>query len=176
MPGISEPYQTMYKTIIAAKSDNDVIGNQQTLPWHMPADLAFFTQQIQNGHLLTGRNSYETPEGLELFKNRNDVILVTRNLDYKPEKAHIAHSVAEAFDLAEKLGVTRLNILGGAEIYRQTMHLADELIITEIHGTFSGDAFFPKIEPTLWRETKREDHSADAANPYAYSFVWYNRI
>lgn len=166
----------MYKTIIAAKSDNDVIGNQQTLPWHMPADLAFFTQQIQIGHLLTGRNSYETPEGLELFKQRQDVILVTRNQDYTTAGAHVVHSVTEAFDLAKELGVTRLNILGGAEIYRQTIHLADELIITEIHGTFSGDAFFPSIDPVLWREVKREDHPADSANPYAYSFVWYNRV
>lgn len=142
----------------------------------MPADLAFFQQQIQTGHLLTGRNSYETPEGLELFKQRRDVIVVTRNQDYHASRAYIAHSVAEAFELAEKLQVRQLHILGGAEIYQQTIQLADELIITEIHGTFTGDAFFPPIDSTHWREAKREDHPADAANPYAYSFVWYTRI
>lgn len=166
----------MHKTIIAAKSDNNVIGNQQTLPWHMPADLAFFKQQIQNGHLLTGRNSYETPEGLELFKQRHDVIVVTRNQDYQPSQAQVAHSVAEAFELAEKLAVQQLKILGGAEIYQQTIQLADELIITEIHGTFEGDAFFPSIDLAHWREAKREDHPADAVNPYAYSFVWHTKI
>lgn len=167
----------MHKTIIAAKSDNDVIGNQQTLPWHMPADLAFFMAQIQNGHLLTGRNSYETPEGLSVFGNRKDVILVTRQTDYPvKEGVALAHSVDEAFALAEKMGVTQLNILGGAEIYKQTMHLADELIITEVHATVKGDTFFPKIDPAFWAESHREDHSADAENPSAYSFVWYRRV
>jgi dihydrofolate reductase len=167
----------MQKTIIAAKSDNDVIGNQQTLPWHMPADLAFFMAQIQNGHLLTGRNSYETPEGLNVFDNRKDVILVTRQKDYPvKEGVVLAHSVNEAFELAEKMGVTQLNILGGAEIYRQTMHLADELIITEVHATVKGDTFFPKIDSAFWVESHREDHPADAENPFAYSFVWYRRV
>jgi len=167
----------MHKTIIAAKSDNDVIGNQQTLPWHMPADLAFFMAQIQNGHLLTGRNSYETPEGLHVFGNRKDVILVTRQKDYPVKDGVVlAHSVEEAFEAAEKIGVTQLNILGGAEIYKQTMHLADELIITEVHATVNGDTFFPKIDPAFWVESHREDHSADAENPFAYSFVWYRRV
>lgn len=166
----------MQKTIIAAKSDNHVIGNQQKLPWHMPADLAFFMSQIQDGYLLTGRNSYGTPESMGVFANRHDVILITRQKDYAPEGIYVAHSIAEAFELAEKLGVQQLNILGGAEIYAQTMHLADELIITEIHMTCVGDAFFPAIDPALWKEVKREDHPADAENPYTYSFVWYARI
>jgi dihydrofolate reductase len=165
----------MQKTIIAAKSDNHVIGIQQKLPWHMPADLAFFMEQIQNGYLLTGRNSYGTPESMGVFANRHDVILITRQKDYAPKGIYVAHSIPEAFELAEKLGVQQLNILGGAEIYAQTMHLADELIITEIHTTCEGDAFFPAIDPALWKEVKREDHPADAENPYAYSFVWYTR-
>lgn len=166
----------MQKTIIAAKSDNHVIGIQQKLPWHMPADLAFFMEQIQNGYLLTGRNSYGTPEGMGVFANRQDVILITRQKDYAPKGIYVAHSIDEAFELAKQLDVQRLNILGGAEIYAQTMHLADELIITEIHGIFDGDAFFPAIDPALWKEVKREDYPADAENPYAYSFVWYTRI
>ena len=165
----------MQKTIIAAKSDNHVIGNQQKLPWHMPADLAFFMEQIQHGYLLTGRNSYGTPEGMGVFANRQDVILITRQKDYAPKGIYVAHSIVEAFELAEKLKVQQLNILGGAEIYAQTIHLADELIITEIHGIFDGDAFFPKIDLALWKEVKRTNHPADVENPYAYSFVWYTR-
>ena len=142
----------------------------------MPADLAFFMEQIQNGYLLTGRNSYETPEGLKVFGGRQDVILVTRQRDYVAKDIHVVHSVEEALELATKLGVQQLNILGGAEIYAQTMQLADELIITEVHTTCAGDAFFPTIDPALWKEVKRQDHPADAENPFAYSFVWYARI
>ena len=136
----------------------------------------FFMEQIQNGYLLTGRTSYGTPEGTGVFANRQDVILVTRQKDYAPKGIHVAHSIPEAFELAENLGVQQLNILGGAEIYAQTIHLADELIITEIHGIFDGDAFFPKIDPALWKEVKRTNHPADLENPYAYSFVWYRRF
>ncbi|HOY17722.1 MAG TPA: dihydrofolate reductase [Haliscomenobacter sp.] len=166
----------MKKTIIAAKSDNNAIGIKQTLPWHMPADIKFFLAQIQNGYLLTGRNSYQTPEGLGLFARRKDVIVVTRQKDYQAENAKVVHSVEAAFALAETLGVQQLNILGGAEIYAQTIHLADEMIITEIHATCEGDTFFPEIDLSFWKETKREDHPADEENPYPYSFVWYQPI
>ncbi|AEE53511.1 dihydrofolate reductase [Haliscomenobacter hydrossis] len=166
----------MKKTIIAAKSDNNAIGIKQTLPWHMPADIKFFLAQIQNGYLLTGRNSYLTPEGLGLFAKRKDVIVVTRQKDYQAANANVVHSVEEAFALAETLGVQQLNILGGAEIYAQTIHLADEMIITEIHAICEGDTFFPEIDLSFWKETKREDHPADEENPHPYSFVWYQPI
>lgn len=165
----------MRKTIIVARSDNRVIGRQGDLPWHLPADLAFFQSLIQTGWLLTGRGSYESPQGQELFRGREDVIILTSRQNYRPASGHVAHTIPEALQLAESLGAQRLCILGGAHVYAQTIGLADELIITEVHGIFQGDAFFPEIDPAMWEELWREDHEADAENAWGYSFVRYRR-
>jgi len=165
----------MKKTIIAAKSDNDVIGRDQELAWELPADQHFFFNQIRDCFLLTGRASFESPQGKDIFANRDDVIIVTRQKKYRAGEKLVAHSVREAFRRAEAAGAERLCILGGGEIYRQTIDLADELIITEIHAQFEGDTYFPPIDPQRWEEDRREDYAADQHNPFAYSFVFYKR-
>lgn len=165
----------MKKVIIAAKSDNDVIGKDEDLPWKLPADEAFFKSQIQDCWLLTGRASFESPQGRELFQDRSDVIVLTRRPRYGAEPGHVAHSIDAAFQLARSHGARRLCILGGAQVYRQTMDRADELIITEVHAEVAGDAFFPPIDPNAWREATREEHRRDADNPYDYAFVRYQR-
>ena len=165
----------MKRVIIAAKSDNDVIGKNNDLVWDLPADQAFFLKQIRNCFLLTGRASFESPQGQDLFQSNRDVIVVTRQRDYETEGARIAHSIEEAFARVKATGCARLCILGGADIYRQTIDRVDELIITEVHAQFEGDAFFPPIDPVIWRETYRENHPKDQHNPYDYSFVFYER-
>ena len=165
----------MKKIIIAAKADNDVIGKENDLPWRLPADLVFFREQIKEGFLLTGRASYESPQGHEIFSKRKDVIILTRREGYQNTAALIAHDIGEAFRMAETAGAARLLILGGAEVYRQTIALADELIITEVHAKFDGDRFFPGIDPEVWQEVNREFHQRDEKNPYDYSFVRYHR-
>ena len=155
----------MKKVIIAAKSDNDVIGKNEDLPWKLPADEAFFKFQIRDCWLLTGRASFESPQGRELFQDRPDVIVLTRQRRYRAGPAHVAHTIDAAFQLARSQGARRLCILGGAQIYRQTIDRANELIITEVHTEVAGDAFFPPIDPDGWRETAREEHRRDADNP-----------
>ncbi len=165
----------MQKVIIAAKSDNDVIGKDNDLAWELPADEAFFNAQIRDCWLLTGRASFESPQGREIFRDRPDVIVLTRQRNYRAGRALVAHSVDEAFRLARRGGARRLCILGGAQVYAITIDRADELIITEIHTEVEGDACFPPIDPARWQETSREDHRRDAANPHDYSFVRYRR-
>jgi dihydrofolate reductase len=163
----------MKKILIAAKSDNDVLGYQGNLPWHLPADLAFFMSQIKDDFLLTGRSSYESPQGLEVFGNREDVVVVTRQVGYTIDKGYVARAIQEAFDIANDKGAKRLMILGGADVYQQTIDKADELIITEVHEQFVGDRFFPKIDLGYWEEISRQDFSPDAENCFGYSFVRY---
>lgn len=165
----------MKKIIIAAKSDNDVIGRNNDLAWELPADQRFFLNRIRDCFLLTGRASFESPQGGSIFSGRKDVIVVTRQQGYAAGEAMVAHSIQDAFRQAGGAGASRLCILGGGEIYRQTIQLADELIITEVHAEFEGDAFFPPIDPRQWQVVHREDHSRDAENPYDYSFVFYKR-
>lgn len=166
----------MDKIIIAATSLNRVIGREGGLPWHLPADLAFLAEQLRTGFLLTGRTSYESSQGRGLFTDREEVIVVTRQESYQPySKAWVAASLPTAIDLAKKEEATRLLILGGAEIYRQAIDIADVLIITQVQTVIVGDAFFPVIDPEQWILQHREDHPADDENAFPFAFLWYRR-
>ena len=165
----------MHKIIVAAKSDNQVIGKENDLVWHLPADLRFFLQTIEGAYLISGRKSYESAQGEEVFGPHRQFIVITRNKKYTLENGKIAHSLKEAFDIAQKEGAERVCILGGATIYEQAMNLADTMILTEVHATFEGDTFFPAIDSSKWEEVSRTKHKKDAQNQYDYSFVYYKK-
>ncbi len=162
----------MIRAIIAAVADNGVIGRDNDLAWHLPADLRHFKKTTSGHYIVMGRKTFETLG--KPLPNRTNII-ITRNPDYRQEGAVVVHSLEEALGFAEKKGQEKVFILGGGEIYRQAMVLADRMYITEVHGTFEGDTFFPEIDPEVWREEHREDHPADEKNKYAYSFVEYTR-
>lgn len=159
--------------IIAAKSENNVIGRNNDLVWDLPADQAFLEEQIKTGLLLTGRKSFESSQGAELFEDTSRVILLTRQKGYQAGRAMIASSLEKALDLAEEHPAERLCVLGGSSVYEAFMPHADQLTITEVHETFEGDSFFPEIDPAHWKEVWREDHQKDEEHPYDYSFVKY---
>ncbi len=163
----------MEKLIIAAKAANNVIGKDNSLPWHLPADLDFFVQTIEKQFLIAGRKFFESVQGKEVFHEGVKGIVISRQKDYKVPNFQVAHSVEESFQLAEQKGVQKVYILGGGEIYQQTIDLVDRLIITEIHNEFVGDTFFPEINQSHWQEVRRITHKKDAVNPYDYSFVVY---
>ncbi|MGB0890933.1 MAG: dihydrofolate reductase [Flavobacteriaceae bacterium] len=159
-------------TIIAAIANNNALGKDNDLIWHLPADLKRF-KSITSGHyILMGRNTFESIG--KPLPNRTTVI-ITRNKNYFKEGCLIAHSLEEAIDLAEN--DTNIFIIGGAQIYNETMKkgLADTLDITLVHNDFNADVFFPKINLNEWEETKREDFKADEKNKYNFSFVTYKK-
>lgn len=161
--------------IIAAKSDNQVIGKENKLVWHLPADWAFFKQTIKGAYLITGRKSYESALGAEVFGGHQPFIILTRNRTYQPMIGKVATSLEAAIQVAAADGAKRLCVLGGAAIYEQAMDIADKMILTEVHADFEGDTFFPAIDKTKWQETSRVRHTKDAENPFDYSFVVYER-
>ncbi|AFZ18438.1 dihydrofolate reductase [Allocoleopsis franciscana] len=163
----------MEKIIIAAKTVNNVIGKDNSLPWHLPADLDFFLRTIEGQFLIAGRKFFESVQGREVFHKGVEGIVISRQKDYKSSTHPVAHSIEEAFQMAEKIGVPKVYILGGGEIYQQIINLVDRLIITEIHENFAGDTFFPEIHQSQWQEVSRIDCQKDAVNPYNYSFVVY---
>lgn len=162
--------------MIAARSENGVIGKNGGLPWHMPADEAVFLNEIEGCFLLSGRKSYESNQGNTIFRNKQFVI-ITRQEDYEAGPGgHIAHSVEAGIELARAQQAPRLCVLGGGEIYRQAMPYADQLIITDIHTYVeNGDAFFPQIDPEHWALTQQASHEADEKNPFPCTFNWYQR-
>jgi len=166
----------MQKIIIAAKSDNQVIGKENDLVWHLPADLRFFMATIEGAYLATGRKSFESAQGETVFGPNREFVIITRNKSYQSTIGKIAHSLEMAIQIAEKDGAERLCILGGASIYQEAMDLADTMILTQVHANFDGDTFFPVIDVTKWKEVSRVKHFKDFENPFDYSFVVYERV
>lgn len=161
----------MEKVIIAAKAANNVIGKDNSLPWHLPADLEFFLGTVEGQFLIAGRKFFESVQGREVFHEGVEGIVLSRQKDYQAPHIQVAQSIEESLQLAEKSGVPKVYILGGGEIYKQTIALADQLILTEIEAEFEGDTFFPDIDKSRWQEVSRISHKKDALNPYDYSFA-----
>ncbi|SDW42108.1 dihydrofolate reductase [Lutibacter oricola] len=157
-------------TIIAAIANNNALGKDNKLIWHLPADLKRFKQVTSKHHVIMGRKTYESL-GRPLPNRVN--IVITRNKKYKAEGCVIVHSLAEAIEAAK--ADENPFILGGAEIYKQALEVADKLDLTFVHHTFDADAFFPEIDMQVWEESSREFYNADEKNEYAFSFVTFLR-
>ena len=158
--------------IMAAKAQNNVIGKDNDLVWHLPADLKHFKKTTNGHYVIMGRKTFESL-GRPLPGRLN--IVVTRNQDFYLEGAIVVTGLQEALEFAKEQRQKLVFILGGGEIYRQSMEVADVLFITEIHQAFDGDTTFPDISDNLWKEAERDDYPSDEENDYAYSFVKYIR-
>lgn len=165
----------MHSFIIAAVAENRVIGADGDLVWNLPADQTFFRNRIKSAQLLTGRISFESNQGKEIFQEPEQTIVLTRQPNYSAGGVRIAHDLETAWQMAEETPSRELAVLGGANIYRMCMARVETLYITEVHAEFEGDTYFPEIPADDWQEVHREDFSADQLNPYSYSFVTYRR-
>jgi dihydrofolate reductase len=160
----------MQISIIAALADDYLIGSNNKLPWQMPADLQHFKELTYGKPVIMGRKTYASI-GKPLPGRRN--IVISRNEALQCPGCEVYDSLAKA--LAAVQDSPEVMIIGGAEIYKQALPLADKMYLTFVHGTFIGDAYFPKWNPANWQEIERKDFAADAKNPYPYSFVILER-
>lgn len=156
--------------IIVALAANRVIGRNNALPWHLPADLKRFKSLTMGHPVVMGRKTHESI-GRPLPGRRN--LVITRNRGYSAPGCEIVHSLDEA--IAACRAAERIFIIGGAELYRESLARAHCLEFTEIRADFEGDATFPEFSPALWRETAREIHSNEAGIPFRYDFARYER-
>lgn len=163
----------MTLSIIAALGNNNVIGRDGQLPWHMPADLKRFKQLTTGHHLLMGRRTYESVG--KPLPGRITVV-ITRAHDFSPAGVAIARSIDEAISKAEATGDREVFIGGGTEIFNQTLHLANRMYLTRIHAEPEGDTYFPEFDDVNeWHLVDSEHYEADERNPYPYSFLTYER-
>lgn len=161
----------MLLSLIVAMADNRVIGRDNRLPWHLPADLKHFKALTMGKPVLMGRLTWESI-GRPLPGRRN--VVITRDRHYRASGCEVVGSVAEAL---HRLAASKeVMVIGGARLYEQTLPVADRLYITYIHADFDGDVRFPEFSPAEWRELAREDHGTDEKQPYAYSFVTLARV
>jgi len=128
-------------------------------------------REITSGHhIIMGRNTYESIG--KPLPNRTTII-ISRNKDYKADECIITDSLEKALEIAKN--DEQPFVIGGAQIYKEAIHLVDVLDLCEVHKTFDADTFFPEIDKTIWKEIKREDFKSDDENLYDYSFVKYER-
>lgn len=159
----------MALALIAACGRGNVIGANNALPWHLPADLRRFKVLTMGCPIIMGRKTHDSI-GRALPGRRNIVISRSGAVFAGCDRAA---SLGEALQLAA--AAPRVFVVGGGEIYRQAVPLAQRLYITEVQSDAPGDVFFPPIDAAVWKETAREAHPAADAAP-AYAFVEYERV
>jgi dihydrofolate reductase len=157
-------------SLIWAMSENRVIGLDNGLPWHLPADLKRFKKLTLGKPILMGRRTWESLPGL--LPGRQHIVL-TRDPGYAANGGTLVHSLEQALEVVAEEG--ELMIVGGAALYEQALPLADRLYLTLVHAVCSGDTYFPPFEPTDWQEMEREYHPADTKNDHAMSFIILER-
>ncbi len=163
-------------SIIVAVANNNVIGKDNTLIWHLPADMKFFKEKTSGHCVITGRKNYESiPEKFRPLPNRTNIV-ITRQKSYAAPGAIVVDSIEKAIEKAKETNDTEIFIIGGAEIYKQCLNFVDKIYLTQIHHTFEGDAFFPSINKNHWKETSRIKGLTDEKNKYEHEFLIYEKI
>lgn len=157
----------MIISCIVAVGKNNVIGSDNDIPWYLPADLQYFKKTTLHAPVIMGRNCYASI-GRPLPKRTN--IIVTRDMYFISSNCVVARSIPEALKEAHKTGAEEAFIIGGGQIYEQTMGLWDKLYITYVDIDVEGDVFFPTIDLNEWKEISRESHTRDEKNEYDYTF------
>lgn len=154
--------------LIAAISQNGCIGQNNKLPWHIPEDLKHFKELTAGKIVLMGRTTFESILGYlgKPLPNRTNIVITHQHHYAVPAGVEVFTSIDEALRAHPNDDIM---VIGGAQIYAQTIDLADTLYLTEVHQTVMGDAFFPTIENTKWKETAREQHEG-------FDFVTYQKI
>jgi dihydrofolate reductase len=156
-------------SLVVAMDENRLIGVDGHLPWRLPNDLKHFKARTLGKTVLMGRKTWDSL-GKPLPGRDNWVL--TRDLALRPAGARVFGTLDDALS-AHPDG--ELMVIGGAELYRQALPLAQRIYLTRVHTRLAGDTWFPDFDPAQWRELEREDHDADDRHAYAYSFVTLER-
>lgn len=158
-------------SIVVAISENNAIGKDNQLLWHLPADLKHF-KNITTGHtIIMGRKTYDSI-GKPLPNRRN--IIITRQKDLNLEGVEVVNSLEEALSLSKD--EEEVFIIGGAEIYKQAVAVSHRIYLTRVHQEFEADAFFPELDDESWEEVEKVDHLPDEKNKFAYTFSTLERV
>jgi dihydrofolate reductase len=166
----------MILSIIVAAAQNNVIGKDNSLIWNLPADMKFFKEKTKGHAVITGRKNYESiPEKYRPLPDRTNIV-ITRQLDYNAKGAIVVSSIDEAIKYVQThFANQEIFIIGGAEIFKQTIDMCQKVYLTRIHHTFQGNAFFPELPSSDWKLTKQLNVSADEKNKYPFTFETWER-
>jgi len=162
----------MLISLIVAASTNNAIGKNNQLLWNLPNDMKFFKNTTWAMPVLMGRKTFESL-GKPLPGRLN--IIITRQKDWKPEGAMVVHSLADAIKAATAADYNEAFIIGGGEIFKEAMPIADKIYLTRVDAELEGDAFFPEINTKDWLMVSEQSFEIDAKHAYAYHFQLWER-
>lgn len=157
-------------TLIAAAGENNALGKDNKLVWHLPDDFKRFKKLTTGHHIIMGRKTFETfPKPLP---NRIHIV-ITRQQDYQADGAIVVHSLEEAF--AQIKEDSQPFVIGGGEIYELALDKADRIELTRVHAEFEADAFFPEMDSNKWTLKASERHEIDDKHQYAFTYLTFER-
>jgi len=157
--------------MIAAAAENNALGKDNQLVWHLPDDFKRFKQLTTGHYIIMGRKTFESfPKPLP---NRTHIV-ITRQKDYHPEGCLIADSIENAIAIVPQN--EDAFIIGGGEIYKLAMQFADKIELTRVHAAFEGDAFFPEMDPSEWELTHISFHPKDDKHQFDFTYETFLRI
>ncbi|PAD36719.1 dihydrofolate reductase [Terribacillus saccharophilus] len=160
-------------SLLFAMDQNRGIGYENDLPWRLPRDLRFFKEKTTGQIIVMGRKTLDSMNGA--LPNRTNVVL-TRDKAFKADGVTILHDVNAVKELADEHSEKEIFIIGGSEIFSQTLEIADRIYMTYIEESFPADTYFPDFPLNKWQETSREKGVKDERNPYDYYFIQYDRL
>lgn len=165
----------MILSAIVAVADNNAIGRDNQLPWHLPEDLKFFKRTTLGNPMLMGRKTFESLGGV--LKNRLHIVVSHQHNLQLPEGVLLYHDIPQGIARMEQEGTEESFIIGGGVIFEKTMHLIDRLYITRVHTTIEdAHAYFPHVNHAHWKLVWEEKHEADEKHAFAYTFQKLERI
>ncbi|MDF2380436.1 dihydrofolate reductase [Nostoc ellipsosporum NOK] len=160
-------------SLVVAAADNNIIGKDNKLLWHLPNDLKFFKNVTWGMPVIMGRKTFEAL-GKALPGRKN--IVITRQKGWKAEGAVVVSSLDDALFLIKEMDVKEPMVIGGGEIYRLAFEKARRIYITRVEASPEGDTSFPAIDPAKWKLVSQKNHEADDKHAYNYSFQVWDRI
>jgi dihydrofolate reductase len=160
----------MTLSLLLAADENNVIGKDNQLPWHLPNDLKYFKNLTWGMPILMGRKTFDSI-GKPLPGRKS--IVITRDQNWSFQNVDVVHSIEEAIELAKQQDVKEIFVIGGAEIFKTSLSDANRIYLTRIHNTFEGDVYFPELNFNVWNLVNEKHCEQDEKNMYAHTFqVW----
>ena len=160
----------MILSLLVAADENNVIGRDNKLPWHLPNDLRYFKNQTWGMPILMGRKTFESI-GKPLPGRKS--IVITRNDDWHHDGVNVVHSIEDAIQKAESFGVKEIFVIGGAEIFNSSLPETNRIYLTRIHEQFDGDVYFPEVSDKDWQLVSSRFCEADEKNAFNHTYqVW----
>lgn len=155
---------------IVAASENNVIGAGGDMPWHLPSDFQYFKNKTWGLPVIMGRKSYEALK--KSLPGRINIVVTKRN-DFHPKDVIVVNNIDDAITKASESDTKEIFIIGGGEIFKQTINMVSRIYLTRVHATIEGDTYYPPIDKNTWLLTSKESFPADEKNNYPYTFeVW----